>query len=516
MSTISAALPEAGARSTAGGEAPVSPDVGGGEARAETALAGADASQRVRLPAGTYWYHPHKHGSVAYQVSNGLVGMMVVRGDVDRIPEITDLTEQVLVIQGIQYGLTSSSGGTACMGTGEGFSDAGYVDPRAPVGSAPSSCPATSQVLTVNGQVRPTMQVQAGEIQRWRVLNGTYDSFFFLTVETSQDDTGEVLEVLSVIGVDGVPLTNRPGVIQVPFAIGADRVLPTPYVLADGAAAPVTQLTRQEVLTDEISVLAPGQRYTALAAIPATQGPGPLYVKARFYPYAHTSKPTPPTQVLMTLEVTGAKATPDPMPPPERFSETGLFRPPLDRTQPPRPVNIVFDFCAWTQGGGSVTIGDGVTWFNGCGPQLYLKLGQRTVWTASGRGGAHAFHIHINSFMLTRRFGMDIGEASIWRDTLRLDQQKIDSSTQVPVVLPPAPVPPPSPPVATPQCFAPGGSDSLAALYEAEFESQQEDFTGDFVMHCHALHHEDMGMMIWVNITDGELPQPDNAGKRDG
>ena len=25
-------------------------------------------------PAGTFWYHPHKHGSVAYQVSNGVAG----------------------------------------------------------------------------------------------------------------------------------------------------------------------------------------------------------------------------------------------------------------------------------------------------------------------------------------------------------------------------------------------------------------------------------------------------------
>ena len=27
-----------------------------------------------------------------------------------------------------------------------------------------------------------------------------------------------------------------------------------------------------------------------------------------------------------------------------------------------------------------------------------------------------------------------------------------------------------------------------------------EDFTGDFVMHCHLLHHEDQGMMELMSI----------------
>ena len=29
-------------------------------------------------PSGTFWYHPHKHGSVAYQLSNGLAGALIV------------------------------------------------------------------------------------------------------------------------------------------------------------------------------------------------------------------------------------------------------------------------------------------------------------------------------------------------------------------------------------------------------------------------------------------------------
>ena len=32
-------------------------------------------------PAGTFWYHPHRHGSTALQVSSGMAGALIVRGD---------------------------------------------------------------------------------------------------------------------------------------------------------------------------------------------------------------------------------------------------------------------------------------------------------------------------------------------------------------------------------------------------------------------------------------------------
>src|SRR5260370_904019 len=46
-------------------------------------------------PSGTFWYHPHRHGSVAYQLSNGLAGALIVEGsrrdgiaDLEDVPEI--------------------------------------------------------------------------------------------------------------------------------------------------------------------------------------------------------------------------------------------------------------------------------------------------------------------------------------------------------------------------------------------------------------------------------------------
>jgi suppressor of ftsI len=49
-------------------------------------------------PAGLLWYHPHAHGSTAVQAVSGLAGLLVVRGDVDEVPEIQAAREEFLVV----------------------------------------------------------------------------------------------------------------------------------------------------------------------------------------------------------------------------------------------------------------------------------------------------------------------------------------------------------------------------------------------------------------------------------
>ena len=44
-------------------------------------------------PAGTFWYHPHRHGFVADQVFAGLSGFFVIRGELDEIPEVQSASE---------------------------------------------------------------------------------------------------------------------------------------------------------------------------------------------------------------------------------------------------------------------------------------------------------------------------------------------------------------------------------------------------------------------------------------
>jgi len=50
-------------------------------------------------PAGNYWYHPHRHGSVAVQVASGCGGMIIVRGTLDEVPAVAEAIERVMVFQ---------------------------------------------------------------------------------------------------------------------------------------------------------------------------------------------------------------------------------------------------------------------------------------------------------------------------------------------------------------------------------------------------------------------------------
>ena len=57
-------------------------------------------------PSGLFWYHPHMHGAVARQVSRGLAGLIVIRGDFDEQPEVIQTPEFPFVLQ--DFSLDSS------------------------------------------------------------------------------------------------------------------------------------------------------------------------------------------------------------------------------------------------------------------------------------------------------------------------------------------------------------------------------------------------------------------------
>ena len=51
---------------------------------------------------GTFWYHPHHHGSTSLQMGGGAMGALIIedRADVHGIPDqIADMPEMVLTIQ---------------------------------------------------------------------------------------------------------------------------------------------------------------------------------------------------------------------------------------------------------------------------------------------------------------------------------------------------------------------------------------------------------------------------------
>lgn len=90
-------------------------------------------------PPGLYWYHPHWHTDTEDQVGDGMLGAIIVRGDIDELPGIKGLPERLLV-------LTSQ------------FDN-------------------NETIRLVNGRLNPNIKIRPGEIQRWRILNGSADDF---------------------------------------------------------------------------------------------------------------------------------------------------------------------------------------------------------------------------------------------------------------------------------------------------------------------------------------------------
>ena len=101
--------------------------------------------------------------------------------------------------------------------------------------------------------------------------------------------------------------------------------------------------------------------------------------------------------------------------------------------------------------------------------QQTMALGSTEEWAVSNEtGGTHPFHIHVNPFFVTHIDGQELKAGNPlrrWQDTIAL----------------------------------PGNTGSGPGLIK--FRSRFIDFTGQFVIHCHILRHEDMGMMQKVEVV---------------
>lgn len=112
--------------------------------------------------AGTYWYHPHHHGTVASQLFRGLAGAIVVEGPLDEV--FTDLPEQLLVLKDIE------------------FNASGVVPPHNMMDVAMGR---EGSLLTVNGAELPELPVPGGAV-RLRLLNASNARYYRLRLPGSQ------------------------------------------------------------------------------------------------------------------------------------------------------------------------------------------------------------------------------------------------------------------------------------------------------------------------------------------
>lgn len=132
---------------------------------------------------GTYWYHAHRHGSVAIQLSsgNGLCGALIIEEEADEQILKPDQVDRVWVIQ-------------------EQLGDqASLVYTCLP--------PSFQSLFSVNGLFQPTLRMRPGEVQRWRFINATATPRGFGLLKLL--DANNNPHPIHLIAVDGITFYGK-------------------------------------------------------------------------------------------------------------------------------------------------------------------------------------------------------------------------------------------------------------------------------------------------------------------
>lgn len=351
-------------------------------------------------PAGTFWYHAHKHGSTAFQLASGMAGALIVEGGLDEVPEIRAAEEKVLVIQ--QFVIRPVAG------------DVAIVDPQDVYEEL------VSPVTTINGVATPTIVLRPGEVQRWRLVHAGLEEPFTLELPGVK---------LYEIAVDG---------------------LATGYLLEKPAVE-----------------LHPGNRVDLLVKAPRDETTQ-LGVSQVRNPKRNFRSQPPEPKGVMRVVVAGVPLD-MPLPTPESLRPYAAFT----DADVPSDAEIAqqrrFEMELRILPSEEFLINNSA--FDPHQVMATLRLGTAEKWTLVGKAGGHPFHVHVNPFAVRRPASDPNPNRWQWRDTMFVEfEQEIEARTWF------------------------------------------REFTGETVLHCHILDHEDQGMMHKIEIVPHGTP-PVAAGR---
>nr|MBP8119609.1 multicopper oxidase family protein [Burkholderiales bacterium] len=134
---------------------------------------GASRTYAFTLPpgcAGTYWYHPHTHETTHEQVFRGLAGCLIVR---PAIEPLAGIAERVMMVTDLRLDANNQIAANTIQDSTFGRE---------------------GDHLLINGAKLPTLSVQPGATERWRIINATNARYLRLAL------TGHTLRIA---GFDG-------------------------------------------------------------------------------------------------------------------------------------------------------------------------------------------------------------------------------------------------------------------------------------------------------------------------
>ncbi len=334
-------------------------------------------------PGGSSWYHPHRHGGVTQQLRAGMAGMLIVRGEIDRVPEVRAARERVMVLQSIELG-----------------DDYQLLDPIPDPAPDQAFFPRTHALYTVNGVLNPHLTMYPGEVQRWRLLNAAEGNFMSLQLKKhdfhvlawdgltlAEPDTTRVVMLSAGNRVDLLIRAGRPGTYDLVLKPGSSQDPDIPGMPASaggrGMSMPMAmpgfpsfdaELARRTILT--LHVLGDGPRMGLPDSLPAYDPPILPIARRRNFSFTVQRKPD------------------------NTFLNFGVNGVPYDPAAPPYQVPL----------------GTAEEWtlVNAIDPKLMKH--------------AHVFHVHVNPFKITKINGKPLRKP-LWRDTFVLPKSSGDSLT---------------------------------------------------------------------------------------
>ncbi|MBU3679426.1 MAG: T9SS type A sorting domain-containing protein [Candidatus Kapabacteria bacterium] len=315
---------------------------------------------------GTYWYHPHHHTSTWAQVSSSLAGSIIVDDDPDSTvtdPRLLRCESKVFVFSMIRYDTVTNSVG---------------VPVRLRKSTMFSPLTGMDSPVLVNGVMDGTVTMRPGEIQRWRLINGTF----------------EPLVKLRWLKINGTDTT----------------VVPQHEIAADG-------LYFDAMRTVDTVIVHTGARSDVLVTAPATTGTYVVELTALGTKFEVLGR-----RIAFELTIDGEPLNP-PMELPTRLPKA-MQRGTINDDEIVGSREVVFDIDPTGTDTDSTAVSRmfkvNNAPFNHDVVNITVRAGTAEEWTIRNiSNGTHPFHIHVNEFQVTEIGGVK-QDPPVWRDVLLL------------------------------------------------------------------------------------------------
>lgn len=483
-------------------------------------------------PAGTFWYHSHRHGSTALQVSSGMAGTLIVEGnrplrdkpkngaaDIDTIlkyPDGKPFFERIFLFEQIQYSCLDEKGNLTwdcktqnctrrdaqdkCIG--EWVDRVGGIEQYENGQFGPRSWRDSGRFTMINGTVQPRFEAETGRIERWRLIHGgVRDTIKFMVTRSTLTPTDT-----SLLSLAAAPMTIEQQKTLIEKTCLLDQRVPQWEFAVDG-------LTRKQIVRKNVNVFQPGYRSDVLLFF---DRPGVYCVIDDQAPPAEKinaeDNVTKERKLLARVIVRdGSAIAMDPEEylsqeliransdlPAEAKKDLGHFR--ISEFSPYDDISerevserqtLAFNLDV---SGAAIRFGIDNQAYNPTRVDRLLKLNGVDEWTLTSTFVNHPFHIHVNPFQIVDVLKPDKDGKlfSIFKDRDYNKCVKIENG---------------DPQYCDQQNIF---RDTILVKqdYKILIRSRNESYIGDYVLHCHILDHEDQGMMQNVRI----VPNPQLVG----